>query len=81
MPKNGQRMIVIATDGEPDNADKTLKIAIVAKNKGIKIICIGTDGADEQFLKKLFSKEKLGIKVPVNNFGKAIENAMLLLDC
>jgi len=80
MPKSGiKRTIVIATDGEPDNPAKTLKIASSAKQGGIKIICIGTDDADEGFLKKLSSQEDLGMKVSRKNFGRAIANSATLL--
>ncbi|MCK4539998.1 VWA domain-containing protein [Candidatus Parcubacteria bacterium] len=80
MPKSGDKTIVIATDGAPDNRQKTLKIASSAKECGIKIICIGTDDADKEFLKKLASLKDLGIKVSQREFGEAIANSVLLLN-
>ena len=79
--KSGLRVMVIATDGYPDNPESALAAAEAAKKQDIEIITIGTDDADRTFLKKLASSAFLGIKVPSSKFGKAIAvSAKLLLD-
>ena len=73
------RVMVIITDGAPDNRDTAISAAQEAKNLGIEIIAIGTDDADQAFLKKIASMKFLGIKVPSAQFGQAIASAAKLL--
>jgi Mg-chelatase subunit ChlD len=73
------RVIVIATDGQPDNKQSAIQAGQNAKNDGIDIITIGTDDADQAFLKKLATSQELGNKVPNEQFGKALASAHLLL--
>jgi Mg-chelatase subunit ChlD len=73
------RAIVIATDGQPDNVQTSIKAGQLAKGDGIDIITIGTDDADQEFLKKLASRTDLGIKVSREMFAKAISSASKLL--
>jgi molecular chaperone DnaK len=73
------RVMVIATDGAPDNAQNALNQAAKAKQDGIDIITIGTDDADQQFLKTLASKAELGSKVSSAVFSQAISSASNLL--
>ena len=77
--KTGFRVIVIATDGMPDNRGSALQAAQQAKKNSIDIIAIGTDDADQTFLKKLASRLGLGIKVNSNFFAKAIADVSKLL--
>ncbi|MCZ7601649.1 MAG: VWA domain-containing protein [Melioribacteraceae bacterium] len=51
-----KRMLCIITDGIPDDKRSTLKEAERVKKLGIDIMTIGTDLADEAFLKELASK-------------------------
>lgn len=53
----GRRVIVLLTDGLPDSRRDTLSIAKTSKDDGIEIITIGTDGADQVFLKKLATSD------------------------
>jgi molecular chaperone DnaK len=76
---SGRRVMVIATDGQPDNVMRSLEEADKAKDEGIEILTIGTDDADVAFLKKLASKTDLGVKVPVEQFARAIYEASSLL--
>jgi Mg-chelatase subunit ChlD len=73
------RVMVIATDGLPDNAQEALKEATKAKQDGIDIITIGTDDADQQFLKTLATRSELGNKVSSTVFSQAISSASNLL--
>jgi Mg-chelatase subunit ChlD len=75
----GTRVIVVATDGMPDNAPATLKAAQHAKNDGIEFIAIGTDDANQAFLQKLATRKELSAKVPSDMFAKAIASASNLL--
>ena len=51
--KDELRYIVLLTDGYPDHATSAKRIARKICDNGIKLITIGTRGADESFLKKL----------------------------
>ncbi|MCL2140417.1 MAG: VWA domain-containing protein [Dehalococcoidia bacterium] len=76
---DGFRVIVIATDGMPDDAKNTLKAAQLAKDDGIEFIAIGTDDADRNFLGKLATRQDLAQKVSSEMFAEAIETASCLL--
>lgn len=73
------RVIVIATDGQPDDVNKTIKVGDLAKDDGIEIITIGTDDADQKFLKRLASRNDLGTKVSKEMFAITISSAYKLL--
>jgi Mg-chelatase subunit ChlD len=73
------RVIVIATDGLPDNKQTALKEAAKAKEDKIDIITIGTDDANQEFLKKLASRSGLSKKVERAMFSQAISSASKLL--
>ncbi|MCL2150416.1 MAG: VWA domain-containing protein [Dehalococcoidia bacterium] len=75
----GTRVIVMATDGMPDNADATLKAARAAKDAGIDFIAIGTDDANQNFLGKLATRQDLAAKVSSDMFAQAIASASNLL--
>ena len=47
------KIIVLLSDGAPDNNSSAANSAKQAKNKGIRIITIGVSGADEAFLKSV----------------------------
>lgn len=73
------RVIVIATDGLPDNAQDVLREGTKAKENKIDIITIGTDDADQGFLKRLATRAELGKKVKREVFSQAISSASNLL--
>jgi uncharacterized protein YegL len=75
----GTRAVVIATDGMPDDVETSLRAARLAKVGGIDILTIGTDCADQEFLKKLASRAELSARVSGEMFAQAISNASLLL--
>jgi Mg-chelatase subunit ChlD len=74
-----ERALVIATDGLPNKAGPALKAGQEAKNNGIDIITIGTDDADQEFLKKLASRTDLGKKVTADHFAEGIASSAQLL--
>jgi Mg-chelatase subunit ChlD len=71
--------VVVVTDGQPDDENAALVAATNLKRRNIEIICIGTDDADEEFLKKLAGKAGKAIHVRAGNLRKAIGQAQLLL--
>jgi ABC-type sugar transport system substrate-binding protein len=73
------KVIVIATDGMPDKAQDALKEGASAKKDKIDIIIIGTDDANQEFLKKLATTAELGKKVTREAFSQAISSASNLL--
>jgi Mg-chelatase subunit ChlD len=73
------RVIVIATDGQPNNVEHTLAAGNRAKSDKIDIITIGTDDADQGFLKKLASQTHLGNKVSIDVFSQSISSTVKLL--
>ena len=73
------RVIVIATDGLPDNAQDALREGTRAKADRIDIIAIGTDDADQGFLRRLATRYELGKKVERAVFSEAISSASNLL--
>jgi Mg-chelatase subunit ChlD len=75
----GTKVIVIATDGMPDNVKSSLEAAQRAKADGIDIISIGTEDADQEYLKKLASRTELSSKVSSDRLAQAITDASLLL--
>ena len=50
-----ENIIVLLSDGAPNNPSSAEASAEIAKKNGIRIITIGVSGADEQFLKKIAS--------------------------
>ncbi len=75
----GDRVIILATDGLPDKVGAALDAGKAAKKEGIDIIAIGTDDADQNFLKKLASRADLGRKVPSEKFAQGIVDSAQLL--
>lgn len=64
--------IVVVTDGMPDNVQTAVETANQLKRMRIKIFCIGTDDADQDFLEQISSKKKMAIHVEKENFASAI---------
>lgn len=73
------RVILIATDGIPDNVNDALLEGMKAKEDKIDIITIGTDDANQEFLKRLATRADLGKKVTREVFSQAISSASNLL--
>jgi Mg-chelatase subunit ChlD len=72
-------VVVVLTDGACGKPNETLSIASHLKAKGIEILAIGTDDADQSFLQQLASRPDLGLKVEVGKFASAISHASRLL--
>ena len=79
---NGPKSIVIITDGMPNSPgdpQSSLKAGEFAKSQHIDIIAIGTDDADQTFLKELASRSELGIKVSSEKLEQIITSSVKLL--
>ncbi len=76
------RVMVVVTDGMPNGPGDpiaSLDAGQNAKRNGIDIIAIGTDDADQEFLKRLASRAELGIKVPSKQLEKTIRSSVKIL--
>jgi len=67
--------VVVVTGGQSNNNRAALKVAANLKNRGIEIICIGTDDADGDFLRQLASRSDLAAHVLPENLRSAITDA------
>ena len=77
--KSPAKVICIITDGFPDDPLTTLDAAKNAKKNKIDIITVGTDDADQDFLKKIATRAELGIKVPRDRLEEAIASTAKML--
>jgi len=78
----GMRVMVIVTDGMPNGESDpaaSLRAGEEAKKAGIDIIVIGTDDADQGFLKRLASRSELGVKVDNKKLEKTITDSARML--
>ncbi len=71
--------LVIVTDGQSNDNRAALLVAANLKNRGVDIICIGTDDADSSFLKQLATRSDLAAYVSSTNLRSAIADASRLL--
>jgi len=76
---SGQLCIVIVTDGMPNSRQNAITLANEAKRAGIEIIAIGTDDADQEFLRQIASRTDLAIKVAHEQLGQAIADSAKML--
>ena len=74
-----RRVVIVATDGYPDDADTALEIAAVVKTEGIEILVVGTDDADRRFLEKLASRPESAIVTSGSQIGTGIVAVSKLL--
>jgi Mg-chelatase subunit ChlD len=77
--RSGVRVIVIATDGMPDDPAAALDEARKAKDVGIDLITIGTDDADRDFLGRIASRSELAVKVARTELREGIAGAARML--
>lgn len=79
LDKGSSRVICIVTDGFPDDPQTALSAAQAAKQNRIDIMTVGTDDADQDFLRKLATRAELGIKVSRSQFENAIASTAKML--
>lgn len=75
----GKRAMCIVTNGMPDDKKAALDAAAKAREGGIDIMVLGTDGADKGFLDQLASRKDLSVKVERHQLGVGIQNMLKLL--
>lgn len=71
--------VVVVTDGQPNSCEDALRSAAALKQKGIEILCIGTDDADKTFLDQLATRKELALHVRAQNIRTSIGQATQLL--
>lgn len=71
--------VVVVTDGQSNSPDDALRSAAVLKQRGIEILCIGTDDADKMFLDKLATRKELALHVGAENLRNSLSHASQLL--
>ena len=71
--------VVVVTDGQSNDNNSALEGAATLKARGIDIICIGTDDADKDFLRRLATRSDLATHVSSKNLGAAITDASRFL--
>lgn len=71
--------VVVVTDGQPNSSEHALRSAAVLKEKGVEILCIGTDDADKEFLDQLATRKELALHVGAQNIRTSIGQATQLL--
>jgi Mg-chelatase subunit ChlD len=71
--------VVVVTDGQSNDNAAALQVAATLKNRSIDIICIGTDDADKDFLKRLATRSDLVTHVSSKNLRAAITDASRFL--
>jgi hypothetical protein len=67
------------TDGEVADSAQSLAVAERLKSSGTEILTIGTDDADQDFLRQLASRSDLSVKVAPAELAQAISDTSRLL--
>ncbi len=71
--------VLVVTDGQVTDAEDSLAVAQELKLAGTEILTIGTDDADQEFLKQLASRSDLGVKVAPILLAETIKDSTRLL--
>lgn len=71
--------VVVVTDGQPNSCDEALQSAAGLKQKGVEILCIGTDDADKTFLDQLATRKELALHVGAQSIRTSIGRVTQLL--
>lgn len=71
--------VVVVTDGQPNSCEAALRSAAVLKQRGIEILCIGTDDADKAFLDQLATRKELALHVGADEMRTSLGQATQLL--
>lgn len=76
----GRKVLVLITDGMPDDREATLDAARLARARGVTVIPIGTGAADHAFLASLAGRPELAQHVEARNLSAALAAAASELD-
>lgn len=78
--RTGRKVIVLITDGMPDDREATLDAARLARARGVTLIPIGTGAADYAFLAALAGRPELARHVEARELSAALAAAASELD-
>lgn len=78
--RGGRKVLVLITDGMPDDRAATLDAARLARARGVTLIPIGTGEADHAFLASLTGRPELARHVPADRLAGAIADVAQGLD-
>jgi Mg-chelatase subunit ChlD len=78
--RGGRKVLVLITDGMPDDRAATLEAARLARARGVTLIPIGTGEADHAFLASLTGRPELARHVSADRLAGAIAGAAQGLD-
>lgn len=76
----GRKVLILITDGMPDDRKATLDAARLARARGVTIIPIGTGAADYAFLASLAGRPELARHVEARELATALAEAASELD-
>jgi Mg-chelatase subunit ChlD len=76
----GRKVLILITDGVPDDRRATLEAARVARARGVTLIPIGTGNADHDFLASLSGRPELTMHVETRRLAGAIAGVARGLD-
>lgn len=71
--------VLVVTDGVVADSNESLGVAQRLKSNGTEILTIGTDDADQEFLRRLASRSDLSVKVASVDLKQTISDASRLL--
>ena len=66
--------VVVIIGGQSNDNEAALEAAIPIKNRGVDIICIGTDNADKDFLARLATRSDLATHVSAKELRATIRD-------
>ncbi len=75
----GDKIILLVTDGMPDDRKATLYAARLARAQGITLIPIGIGHTDEAFLAALTPRPEFAVKVEPEQLEKTLRHAIKTL--
>ena len=78
--RGGRKVMVLITDGVPDDRSATLDAARLARARGVTLIPIGTGNADHDFLASLAGRPELARHVATRQLAGAIAGVARGLD-
>ncbi len=72
---NIAKAILLFTDGQPDDAEATLKAADACRSQNVRIVAIGTGDADNGFLAQVTGDPNLVFRADTGNFDQGFKQA------
>lgn len=78
--RRGRKVLVLITDGVPDDREAALEAARIARAEGVTLIPIGTGNADHAFLATLAGRPELARHVAREAWAAAIADTAAGLD-